>query len=99
MDVEFNFSPKFSNNYTKNFNKSLKLYTPDSDEPVLNPAMSSLNQTDAKITENMLQVILRYNKEFRDHEIGILGGYEQIIYKTRIFRCAAKAFRWSIIPL
>ena len=83
MDVEFNFSPKFSNNYTKNFNKSLKLYTPDSDEPVLNPAMSSLNQTDAKITENMLQVILRYNKEFRDHEIGILGGYEQIIYKTQ----------------
>ena len=83
MDVEFNFSPKFSNNYTKNFNKSLKLYTPDSDEPVLNPAMSSLNQTDAKITENMLQVILRYNNEFRDHEIGILGGYEQIIYKTQ----------------
>ena len=31
----------------------------------------------------MLQVILRYNKEFKDHEIGILGGYEQIIYKTQ----------------
>lgn len=85
-DMELNFSPQYSDAWTKNFNNPVNTYNPGSDAPAFTlPTKSSLSESDSRSWENTLRLLFRYNKSFQRHNLHFLAGYEQVGYQNDNF--------------
>ncbi|MFT4154203.1 SusC/RagA family TonB-linked outer membrane protein [Parafilimonas sp.] len=85
-DIGLNFTPQYNDAWAKNFAKAVETYSPDGDEPAYTvPSKSSLTEEDSRTWQNTLQLLFKYHKSFRKHNLNFLAGYEQISYKNDYF--------------
>lgn len=92
-DVELSLSPEFNGSSRKAFNKSIQSYEPGIETPLYTvPVVSSLVRGDVRAIENTGRLLARYKKTIKQHDFALLGGYEQISYKTESFTARREGF-------
>lgn len=86
MDIELNFSPQYSDVFSKSFFKAVSTYEADATSPSYTfPAKSTLTEAYSRSWENTAHLLLRYQKTLQQHHVELLGGYEQITYRNDQF--------------
>lgn len=86
MDLEFNFTPQYSDTWGKSFFKAVSTSEPGSETPAYTfPAKSTLTESDSRSWENTMHFLFKYNHSFASHHFHFLAGYEQIGYTNDNF--------------
>lgn len=100
MDIELAYMPNFNYTYTNNLVIPVALYNPTSTTPALmNPSLSTLNENYSMNRTHNLHGLVTYKKAIGDHNLSILGGYEQISYRTNYFSAYRENFPFINYPV
>src|SRR5690606_7099816 len=63
------------------------------------PTRTTLNQSHSKSWENTLRLLGRYNRSFGDHNLKLLGGFEQIDYSVENMNAGREGFPFPQYPV
>ncbi|PRD45502.1 TonB-dependent receptor [Sphingobacterium haloxyli] len=92
-DLEIHFTPEFRGTDRRYFNQSIETFVPGMETPAYtSPVLSTFLRSNVRTWENTARIIGRYDKEFDEHAIGFIGGYEQIGYRTDSFEASREGY-------
>lgn len=82
LNLHLQIAPDKSVNHYKSFRKHVNLYYPDG--TIINPTefKATLTEKYTKYSTNNYKFLMDYNKDFEDHSLSALLGWEAIDYKT-----------------
>ncbi|MBD1423388.1 SusC/RagA family TonB-linked outer membrane protein [Sphingobacterium chuzhouense] len=93
-DLEAFFTPEYSGNHRRHFNKAIETFVPGMETPAYTvPVKSLFIRSNARTWENTARLIGRYNKQLNDHSFSGLVGYEQIGYRTEDFSARREGYQ------
>ena len=83
LNISAQYAPEIDYAHYKSFNKHVDLYFPDGE--IINPTefKASLTEKYTKSISNTYRVLTTYETQIKSHSFKILGGFEQIDYKTQ----------------
>lgn len=93
-DLEAFFTPEYSGNHRRHFNKAIETFVPGMETPAYTvPVQSLFIRSNVRTWENTARLIGRYNKQVDDHNFSGLVGYEQIAYRTENFSARREGYQ------
>jgi len=100
MDLEFSFTPEYNVTDGKRFTEAIETFEFGSTAPAFTvPTRTTLNQSHSKSWENTLRLLGRYNRSFGDHNLKLLGGFEQIDYSVENMNAGREGFPFPQYPV
>ena len=79
LSIKANFAPTFSFDDTDNFRTPALIPRLGSTTEFWPRANSFISKSQTNVLNITSQAIITYNKTFGDHNLGVLGGYEEVI--------------------
>lgn len=89
LTLKGNASATFNSNNQHKFQKSIRFYSPDMEDPIKTSRSQAID-FEKKSWEVNLQAYLNYNKTIGKHDVGALIGYSQLYNQYRQFGASRK---------
>jgi TonB-linked SusC/RagA family outer membrane protein len=97
--MDLAYSPNYWQSNVSDFVKAIQTYRWDGSESYKAPQKSTLNTSHSRSLHNNLRSTMTFSKEFKDHTVKLLLGYQQEDYRNDALRGYREVFPFPDYPV